>query len=83
MAVDMVVEPACIETTVDDIGGLDHVLERLVSQCRLCKVAAIQTGCVQAMPCISMCPQSYWASCYRCLKLRGLCYIQIYTMAAC
>ena len=31
MAVDMVVEPDSIETTIDDIGGLDNILERLVS----------------------------------------------------
>lgn len=31
MAVEMVVEPDRIETTVDDIGGLDDVLDRLAS----------------------------------------------------
>lgn len=30
LAVEMVVDPESIETTVDDIGGLDHILERLV-----------------------------------------------------
>lgn len=30
MAVELVVDPSSIEVTVDDIGGLDDILERLV-----------------------------------------------------
>lgn len=32
MAVELVVDPSSIEVTVDDIGGLDDILERLVTQ---------------------------------------------------
>ena len=34
LAVDMVIDPDSIDTTVDDIGGLDHILERLVRSLR-------------------------------------------------
>ena len=43
MAVDMVVEPDSIETTVDDIGGLDNILERLVSGMCCTHLQALQS----------------------------------------
>ena len=33
MAVDLVVDPADIDTDLNDIGGLDDILERLVGHC--------------------------------------------------
>lgn len=33
MAVDLVLDPDQIDTTVNDIGGLDNILERLVMHC--------------------------------------------------
>lgn len=33
MAVDLVVDPADIDTNLNDIGGLDDILERLVGHC--------------------------------------------------
>ena len=33
MAVDLVVDPAEIDTNLNDIGGLDDILERLVGHC--------------------------------------------------
>ena len=75
MAVDMVVEPDSIETTVDDIGGLDNILESLVS-CTCCThVLVVQTvRFLRAQIAQTLC---------RCPKLRPLCCILTYSMEVC